>query len=160
MATSIFARIGTIKGESRDSRHQDEIDVLSWSWGVSNAGSGGAGGGGGAGKPAFQDLAFNHRVDRASPGLLKACATGQHLKDAMISVRRPGKAQQDYLLVKLADVQVTGVVLSVDAEGEGAVESVTLRFGKVDLEYKPQKPDGSLGTGVRFTYDLKTGKAG
>ena len=83
MAMSIFARIGTIKGESHDARHRDEIDVLSWSWGVSQSGTTGhAGGGAGAGKASFHDFNFTHHVDKASPLLMRACATGQHVSDA------------------------------------------------------------------------------
>ncbi|WP_235543395.1 MULTISPECIES: type VI secretion system tube protein Hcp [unclassified Phycicoccus] len=82
MASSIFARIGTIKGESRDARHKDEIDVLSWAWGLSQAGNLGHGGGGGSGKVSFQDLTFTHHLDKSSPSLMKACATGTHLKEA------------------------------------------------------------------------------
>ena len=44
--SDIFAKIGDIKGESTDSKHKDEIEVLSFSWGVTNAvPAGGAGGG-------------------------------------------------------------------------------------------------------------------
>ena len=160
MAASIFARIGTIKGESLDARHKDEIEVLSWSWGVSQSGAIAHGGGGGAGKASFHDFNFTHHVDRASPALMRACATGEHLKDATIIVRKAGKGQQEYLVIKMTDVLVTSVSLSVSAEGDATVESVALAFAKVDLEYKPQKPDGSLDAGVHFTYDLKANKAG
>ena len=161
MAASIFARIGTIKGESQDTKHKDEIEVQSWSWGVSQPDtSAHAGGGGGAGKASFHDLTFTHHVDKASPLLMKACATGEHLKDATITVRKAGKGQQEYLVVKLADVLVASVATSVSADGGATVENVSLAFGKVDLEYKPQKPDGSLDVGIHFTFDLKTRKAG
>lgn len=49
MPTEIFAKIGDIKGESVDARHRDEIDVVSFSWGVAHTAPGG-GAGGGAGK--------------------------------------------------------------------------------------------------------------
>ena len=160
MAASIFARIGTIKGESRDARHKDEIEVLSWAWGMTQSGTLGHGGGGGAGKVSFQDLTFTHHVDKASPGLMKACATGTHVKDATITVRKAGKGQQEYLVITLADVLVASVFTSVSDEGTTTVESVGLRFAKVDLEYKPQKPDGSLDAGVHFKYDLKANKEG
>ena len=160
MALSIFARIGTIKGESHDARHKDEIDVLTWSWGVSQSGSVGHGGGGGAGKASFRDLTLTHHVDKASPLLMKACATGEHLRDATITVRKAGKGQLEYLVMTLTDVLVTAVSTSVSGEGDLTVEDVALAFAKVDLEYKPQKPNGSLDTGVHFTYDLKTQKAG
>ena len=163
MAVSIFARIGTIKGESRDAKHKDEIEVLSWQWGVSQTATmspRGGGGGGGKGKASFKDFNFTHHVDKASPVLMKACATGEHIKDATITVRKAGKGQQEYLVVTMTDVLVTSVSTSVSAEGDATMEGVALAFAKVDLEYKPQKPDGSLDVGLHFKYDLKTNKEG
>jgi len=160
MAVSIFARIGTIKGESRDAKHKDEIEVLSWSWGVSQTGTTTSGGGGGKGKASFHDFTFTHHIDKASPVLMKACATGEHIKDATITVRKAGKGQQEYLVITMTDVLVTSVSTSVSAEGDATMESVSLAFAKVDLEYKPQKPDGSLDVGVHFKYDLKANKEG
>jgi type VI secretion system secreted protein Hcp len=159
MAVSIFARIGTIKGESRDAKHKDEIEVLSWSWGVSQTGTMGPGGGG-KGKASFQDFNFTHHVDKASPVLMKACATGEHVKNATITVRKAGKGQQEYLVITMTDVLVTSVATSVSAEGDATMEVVALAFAKVDLVYKPQKPDGSLDVGVHFKYDVKANKAG
>lgn len=160
MAMSIFARLGTIKGESQDAKHKDEIDVLSWSWGVSQSGTAGHAGGGGAGKASFHDFNFAHHVDQASPLLLKACATGQHISDATITVRKAGKGQQEYLIIKMTDILVTSVSTSVNAEGGTTIEGVVLAFAKVDLEYKPQKADGSLDVGLHFKYDLKAQKEG
>lgn len=161
MAMSIFARIGTIKGESRDAKHQDEIDVLSWAWGVSQSGMArpGGGAGAGAGKASFHDFSFTHHVDRASPLLMKACATGEHLKDATIAVRKAGQGQQEYLIITMGDVLVASVSTSVSADGDATLESVVLTFAKVDLEYKPQKPDGTLEAAIHFTHDLKARKA-
>ena len=160
MALSIFARIGTIKGESRDAKHKDEIEVLSWAWGMAQSGAAGQGGGGGAGKVTFHDLTFTHHIDKATPSRMKACATGSHIKDATVTLRKAGKGQQDYLVITMNDVLVTSVSTSATAEGDTTLESVGLAFGKVDLEYKPQKADGSLEAGVHFTYDLKTHKEG
>ena len=159
MAPDIFAKIGDIKGESVDSKHKDEIELLSWSWGVANAGPRSSGGGGGAGKATFNDLSFTHKIDKASPVLLRGCATGQHLKEATITRRKAGKGQQEFLVIKMNDVLVTSVADSDDSGG-GLMESVTLAFAKVDLEYRPQKPNGSLDAGLHFKYDLKTNKEG
>jgi len=158
MAVSIFARIGTIKGESQDAKHKDQIEVLSWSWGVSQPSSMAHGGGGGEGKASFEDLDFAHHVDKSSPLLMRACATGEHIKDATITVRKAGMGQQDYLVIKMTDVLVTSVSTSVSAEGDATIEGVALAFAKVDLEYRPQKPDGSLDVGLHFRYDLKASK--
>ena len=159
MASDIFAKIGDIKGESLDDKHKDEIEVLSFSWGVTNAQVISGGGGAAAGKATFQDLTIVHTLDKASPSLLKACASGTHIKDAIITHRKAGKGQQEYLIVKLNDVIITGVTHGGSA-GQPLSENVTLAFAKVDLEYKPQKPDGSLDAGVHFKFDIKSNKNG
>jgi type VI secretion system secreted protein Hcp len=160
MASDIFAKIGDIKGESLDVKHKDEIEVLSWSWGVTQSGSIGHGAGGGAGKASFQDFNFTHHIDKASPLLMKACATGTHIGEATITVRKAGKAPQEYLIIKMSDVIITSVAMSVASEAPTTAENVTLQAAKVDLEYKAQKPDGSLEAGLHFKYDIKANKIG
>jgi type VI secretion system secreted protein Hcp len=158
MAADIFAKLGNIKGESLDSKHNDEVEVLSWSWGVSQTGSVATGGGAGPGKANFNDFNFTHRIDKASPNLLKACATGEHIKEATITARKAGKGQQEFLIIKMNDVIVTSVAMSSAEDTAAASESIALRFAKVDFEYKPQKSDGSLDAGVRFKFDIKANK--
>ena len=160
MAVDIFAKIGDIKGESEDIKHKGEVDVLSWSWGLTQSGSMAHGGGGGEGKASFHDFNFTHHVDKASAVLMKACATGEHIKEATITVRKAGKGQQEYLIIKMNDVLITGVVPSGSGDGGGTAENVAMQFAKVDLEYKPQKPDGSLDAGIHFKYDIKGNKEG
>jgi type VI secretion system secreted protein Hcp len=159
VSTDIFAKIGDIKGESVDAKHKDEIEVLSFSWGVTNSGPTGTGGGGASGKATFQDLSIVHGIDKATPALLKACATGVHIKDATITHRKAGKGQQEYLIIKLNDVTITALS-HAGAEDQPYAESVSLKFAKVDLEYKPQRPDGSLDPGLHFKFDLKANKVG
>jgi type VI secretion system secreted protein Hcp len=158
VTADIFAKIGDIKGESIDDKHKDEIEVLSWSWGVTNSAPHAVGSGGATGKASFRDLSFTHKIDKASPALLGACATGVHLKEATITHRKAGKGQQEYLVIKMDDVLVTAVAEG-DSEG-GNTETVNLAFAKVDVEYRPQKADGSLDAGVHFKYDLKAQKIG
>ena len=159
MASDIFAKIGDIKGESLDAKHKDEIEILSFSSGVTNSGSASTGSGAGSGKATFQDLVVVHNIDKASPDLMRACATGTHLKEATITHRKSGKGQQEFLVVKMNDVIITGVTHG-GATGQPYSETVSLAFAKVDLEYKPQKPDGSLDASVVFKYDLKANKEG
>jgi type VI secretion system secreted protein Hcp len=156
MASDIFAKLGDIKGESLDSKHKDEVEVLSWSWGVSQSGTPGQG----AGKATFNDFNFTHFVDKASPNLMRVCATGEYIKEATITVRKAGKGQQEFLILKMTDVIVTGVSPGGSGEGAAVAESVAIQFAKVELEYKPQKADGSLDAGVFFKYDIKAQKEG
>src|SRR4029453_15942462 len=136
--------IGDIKGESLDDKHKGEVEVLSWSWGVAQTGSMAHGRGGGTGKENFSDLHITHYIDKASPVLMKACATGEHIKEATLTARKAGKGQQEYLIIKMAEIIITGVAPSGAGDGAATAEHVALQFAKVDLEYKPQKADGSL----------------
>jgi type VI secretion system secreted protein Hcp len=157
MAVDVFLKLGTIKGESKDTKHAGEIDVLSWSWGVSQTGTFGHGGGGGAGKANFSDLSIMHGVDKASPNLMTACATGEHIKEATLVARKAGKQQQEYLIVKLQDILVTSVQPS--GSSEHPMETFSLMPAKVEIEYKPQKADGTLEAGLFFKYDILANKA-
>ena len=158
MAVDSFLKLGDIKGESKDDKHAGEIDVLSWSWGISQTGTMSHGGGGGAGKANFSDLSFMHSVDKASPVLMKACATGEHIKEGTLVSRKAGKGQQEYLIVKMNEILVTSIQPS--GSSELPMESVSISFSKIDLEYKPQKEDGSLDAGFHFLYNIKTNKEG
>ena len=157
MAADIFVKLGDIKGESLDAKHKDEIEVLSFSWGVSNVGQGGPGVG--AGKATFRDLSIIHRIDKASPALMRACATGKHLPEATLTQRKAGKGQQEYLIIKMNDVIITSVA-DDSTSSEAGSEAVSLNFSKIQFEYRPVKADGSLDAGVIFKYDLKTQKEG
>jgi type VI secretion system secreted protein Hcp len=156
MPTDIFARIGDIKGESTDNRHPDEIDIISFSWGVTHT-TPATGGGGGAGKAVFQALSLVHTIDRASPALLLACATGRRLPNATITHRNAGDRTQEFLVIKLTDVAVTGVTHTGDTESPYS-EVITLTFNKVDFEYRTIRPEGSLGPATSFKFDLRNGK--
>ena len=159
MPSDIFARLGDIKGESLDSKHKDEIEVLSYSWGVTNTVPPVVGGGAGAGKATFHDLSFVHNIDKASPVLMQACATGTHLKEAIITSRKAGKTQHEYLIFKFYDIVITGVAPhAATGQPDTGSEMVTLSFAKLDLQYRIQKPDGSAGGTVGFKYDLTTNK--
>ena len=127
MASDIFAKIGDIKGESLDTKHKDEIEVLSWSWGVKQSGTMAYGGGGGEGKASFNDFNFTHHVDKASPVLMKACATGEHIKEATITVRKAGKGQQEFLIIKMNDILITSVNPSGSGDGGATAENVAMQ---------------------------------
>jgi type VI secretion system secreted protein Hcp len=159
MAFDAFLKIDGIPGESLDRQHKDEIEIESFSWGLSNTGSIGSGGGAGAGKAVLQDFHFTSKLSKASPLLLKACATGQHLKEALLTVRRgggEGRGGNEYLKIKLSDILVSSLAPAGEATDEFPSESFSLNFLKIDYLYTVRR----TGEVVETRFDQGQGKIG
>jgi type VI secretion system secreted protein Hcp len=156
-----FLKIDGVPGEAGDAKHKDEIQVLSFSFGESQAGTMAFGGGGGAGKVQMQDFHFMMNVNKASPKLFLACASGEHIKNAILTARKAGKDQQDYLKVTFTDLMVSSFQTNGDAHANSLpVDSISLNFAAIEVEYKIQNKDGTLGATTKAKYNLKEMKAG
>lgn len=142
MAVDMFITIGDIKGESKDDKHKDEIDVLAWSWGLSNSGNMQTGGGGGAGKANVQDLSFTKYMDKSSPNLAMYCCSGKHFDKALLTVRKAGDKPLEYYKITLEDVLITSVSTGGSGGEDRLTENVTLNFAKYKVSYQPQAKDG------------------
>lgn len=157
-AVDYFLKLNGIDGESTDSKHKASIDIESWSWGETQTGSHSGGGGGGAGKVQMQDFSFTMRVNKASPKLMLACASGEHIKEAILTCRKAGKEQQEYLKIKFYDLLVSSYQTGGSRGDVIPVDQISLNFSKIEYDYKEQKVDGSLGGSVKAGYDLKANK--
>lgn len=158
MATDYFLELKNIEGESKDDAHAKQIDVLSWSWGASQSGTLHAGGGGGAGKVNAQDMSFAMYLDKAAPKLFTSIATGEHIPKATLTCRKAGGEQQEYLIIVMEDCLVTSYQTSGAQGDERPMLNVTLNFAKMEVQYKPQKEDGSLDAQVKAGYNFQTNK--
>ncbi|WP_256645128.1 Hcp family type VI secretion system effector [Thermomonas paludicola] len=156
MASDIFLKIDGIDGESADSKHKGEIDVLAWSFGASNSGSMAYGGGGGTGKVAFQDMTITKRIDKSSPKLLEHCANGKHIKKAVLIARKQGGAQMDYVKVTLSDLLVSSISLAGSGDDS---ETISLNFGHIEYIYTAQKSDGSKEGDTGMKWNIKKNEA-
>jgi len=159
MAVDMFIKIDGIKGESRDDKHKDEVNVLAWSFGASQSGSTHISAGGGSGKVNFQDISFTKYVDKASPTLLSTCANGKHIKEATLTVRKAGGSPVEYLKIKLNDIIVSAYSTGGSGGEDRLTENVTLNFAKIEYAYTPQKADGSPETALVTTWDIQANKA-
>jgi type VI secretion system secreted protein Hcp len=151
-----FLKVDGIPGESTDDRHRNEIDVTSWSFGVTNAAPGRGGGGGtGTGRPAFDELHVDARINSATPLLFKACASGQHIRTAVLTGERvTGAAGSEFLTYALEDVTIRGVE-HADTVDAAPTDRVALGYGRIRISYRPQNPDGSLGAAVTAGWDVR-----
>jgi type VI secretion system secreted protein Hcp len=155
MAVDMFLDItGEIEGESQDATHANTIDVLAWSWGMSQSGSFHTGGGGGAGKANFQDISITKWVDNSSAELMKYCANGDHFDEATLIVRKAGKKPLEYIKIKMTKVMVTSVSTGGSGGEDKLTENVSLNFAEVKYEYKKQKPDGTGEAAKEFPWNI------
>ena len=161
MAVDMFMKIGPVQGEAQGDGHKGEIDVLAWSWGMSNSGSAHVGGGIGAGKVNVQDLSFTKYVDKASPELMLACCNGSHFPEAKLVVQKAGgDAALPYLTISLSKVMVTSVSTGGSGGEDRLTENVTLNFSKVTVEYTEQTEKGAAGAKPKMTWDISANKKG
>lgn len=157
MAVDMFIKIGDIKGESKDKAHADEIDVLSWNWGMSQSGNMHLGTGGGSGKVNIQDLTIVKYLDKSSPNLMMACSSGKHYPEAKLTVRKAGGDNQvEYLIITLKEVLISSVSTGGNGGDDRLTETVSLNFAQVLVDYQPQKEDGAKEGGpVKYGWNIR-----
>ena len=173
-AVDYFLKIDGIKGESQDSKHKDEIDVISYSWGMAQQGTASKGGGMGAGKVVASDIKVRKEVDAASPKLFDACFTGKHIPSAQLTCRKAGGNAIEYWTIKLTDLLISSVHQAPPAFEYGeqsnsakgntgslvAEEVITINYSAYEASYKGQQKDGTAAGAVTSKGNVKTNAAG
>ena len=155
MAYDVFLKLDDIKGESTDAKHKDEIDIESFQWGLSQTAAP-IGGGGSVGKASFQDFSFTADISTASPQLFLACASGEHIKEGVITVRKPGTSGPlEYYTVKLTDCLVSLYNQAAVADGDLPMDEFALNYSKIEITYRPQNTDGTPGTPVTASWNIE-----
>lgn len=163
MPFDAFLKIATIPGESTDDKHKEWIEVLSYSWGVSQmAGGTTSSTGSHAGQRAdFSDFSVVHTLDKASPKLVQACASGEHIADVTLELCKAGGDKQKYMVYKLTDVLISNVRPGGSSRSGDALplEEVSFNYGKVELEYTvvdaKGKPAGTVPAGWNLAKNAK-----
>jgi type VI secretion system secreted protein Hcp len=150
----MFLKMHGVTGEAKDSEHKGEIDVVSWSWGMSaptalNTGQAG-------GKATVSELHIVKRVDQSSPTLMNFLKNNKLVSQAQLTVRKAGKTPLEYFRIELEKVRVTS--LQTESLNEELVEKVSLGFVKIKVSYTPQDTTGAKGGGENiFETDAHAG---
>jgi type VI secretion system secreted protein Hcp len=153
-AVDIFLKLAGIDGESVDKAHAKEIDVLEWTWGVSNPGPVGS-----SGTPSVQDLVVKKYVDKASPALLLKTLNGTPIADATLVVRSSASGTPvDIIKIVLTTVFVRSISTGGSTDSVGLEENISLGFSKVTYTYTPINSSGGAGTPISTSWDLATNK--
>jgi type VI secretion system secreted protein Hcp len=154
MAVDMFLELKGVEGESVDKAHTGKIDILAWSWGMSQTGTTHHGAGGGAGKANFQDISITKYVDKASADLMYCSASGKHIPSGKLIVRKAGEKPLEYIIIELEDIMVSSVSTGGSGGEERLTENVTLNFAKVKVDYATQKKDGAKDKVASFHWDI------
>lgn len=160
MAGDMFLKLDGIDGEAKDDKHKNEIDVLSWSWGMSQSGTTHLGGGSGSGKVNVQDIVFSKYVDKSTPAILKHCCNGKHIDNGKLVVRKAGgDTQVEYLVIEMNDIIISSYQTGGASDGLDRVqETIGLNFGKVKSTYTEQMKDGAAGPAATHGWDIPGNK--
>ena len=156
IALDYFLKIGDVRGESDDSKHKDEIDVLEWSWGVTNRYSA-SGGGGGASRPVFSDFTWEQGLDRSFVPLFVHATSGVHLGSAVLSVRRSDGLKQEFFQMTFGEVFITS--LRSQTSGDSVDVHAAMSFSTIEMAYRPEDAHGALGAAIKGSWDLRRNEA-
>lgn len=154
MAVDIFLKLEPIKGESMDAKHKKEIDILAWSWGMSQSGTTHQGPGGGSGKVSVNDISLTKHVDASSHDLIKHCCNGAHIDEGTIIVRKAGKTPLEYIKIVMKEIIITSVSTGGHGSEDRLTENVTLNFAKFFYKYVSQTDKGGKGAEHDANWDI------
>lgn len=159
MALDITLMMKPLKGES--AKVKEAIDVLAWSWGVSQSGTMHSSTGGGAGQANFQDLSFTKWQDSSSCDIFQSCAVGEHFDEATLEMRKVGgKNNTEFVFFKLVMKEI--IITSVSQGGSGGedrlTENVGLNFGQYQMQYFKQDEKGAKAAAGDVKFDIAQNK--
>ncbi len=155
MSSDFHIKFDGVEGEATHKDHKGEIELLSWSWGVSQHSGSMSGGGSGKGKAVPGDFSFTHLYDKASPVLAKHCVSGKHFPTVKLTAREAGEGQKDFLVITMKEVFISNVAPS-GSHGGDLVESVSCTYKDIEFAYKAQDNKGGLTGEVKFGWNVAT----
>lgn len=153
MSNQMFLKLDGVEGESTDVKHKGEIDLLGWTWGLSELAPAS---GGGSVKVAIGTVSIQKLVNSSSPALLLHAAEGQRIASGVLTTRHASGGE--FLLVKMTDVLVSSVAVTALNDANQVAETVALAFGKIEFDYRPTLPNGNLGSEKSFRWDVGTNR--
>jgi type VI secretion system secreted protein Hcp len=155
--TYYFLKLNGITGESQDTDHSGEIDILSFTEGMTNAGSYDAGTGGNTGQASFNDIHITKYVDKSTSTLRQYCTLGTSIDKATFSInKQAGDKKVEYMKITLHNVVIT----SAQSSGSGGdsspmTESLSLNFAGIEVDYTQQSNTGDAMGKVHFGRDTQ-----
>ena len=156
MSAEIFLKLDGVPGESKTSGFEDQIDVLSFSWGASNPTSVSRGGGSASGRVDMSSISIQKEVDKASPKFMEAVCWGKHFADGTLTVRESsGDKPLEYYVLELKQVFVDSFSVGGASQGGKPSESVSFSFAEIKLKYTAQDEKGGQGDKLEYAFNVQ-----
>jgi type VI secretion system secreted protein Hcp len=153
-ASDMFLKLEGIDGESTHPSHEKEVDVLAWSWGMSQSGTLSDPIGGGAGKASFNDVVITKWADKSSVPLVRLVSTGDHINEAKLTVRRAGEKSSIFEELQMFKVLVTSSASGGSGGEDRLTENITLNFEAFCITYTEQRSDGTTGDRPQLCFNI------
>ena len=153
-AIDMYLKIDGVTGEAQSTKHPGEIDVLAWSWGMTQSGTMRTGSGGGGGKVSVQDLSITKYIDKSSPVFMLYTCNGKQFEKVVLTIEHSGSIPIPYLKITMTEVIVTSYGTGGSGGEDRLTENLTFNFAEVDVEYTPMKQDGTTLPPVLFGWDI------
>lgn len=162
MKPSMFIKIENHPGESEDEDHKGWIDILSWSFGMSQSANAHMGGGGGHAQASVQDISIVKFVDKSTPALMHSSLSGKHIPSAELHCTKATGEDKGgalpYMVIKMNDVIISSVSTGGSGGEDRMTENISLNFAKFDYQYTVQTAAGGKGSKPKVEWDIKAGK--
>lgn len=145
---------GVIKGESTAKKHDGEIEVYSFAWGVGSAPISS-----GKGKPTISSVTITKPIDRSTTNLVNASLNNELITSATISWSKSSGAgtPDDFMIITLTNAYIVSVQFSsIHSEAGTGMghETVVIAFQKINIDYSQQNAMGLLQAAGSMSYNV------
>jgi type VI secretion system secreted protein Hcp len=162
MAVDAFLKIEGIEGESTDDKFKNQIEILSYSHGLSQptTASKSSVGGGTSGRCNHSDFSVVKELDKASPILAQKCCEGAHIPEVTLTLCRAGGDKLPFMVYKMTSVVISNLSPGGKSDAESIpMEQVSFNYGKIEWTYTQQKrKDGKGGGNTQGSWNLESNK--
>jgi len=100
------------------------------------------------------------RNNSASPTLFLFCANGKHLKEALLTCRKAGGSQQNFLVATMSDCLISSYQTGGSQSGEVPMDQISLNYSKIEIDYLAQDEKGITKSAGKKWWDMKTNTGG
>jgi type VI secretion system secreted protein Hcp len=160
MATNMHLKIDSIPGESRKEKHENQIEITSWKFGMDQQASVGHGHGSGAGRVQVRDIILTKNICKADTALMQHCCSGKHIPEVTLYCEKAGgDSTVEYVKIVMKQVIVTNHTVVGALDSDVVTIDLSLNFASYVMTYTQQAEGGSAGSSTTQGWDVAINKA-